>query len=99
MTDVSGGIEATASIGEIKLQLPDEHRYAVDARARIGDVSSEFGSIVNRRGPLSIGATLVGEPNDPTRRVFLRVGIGEIEVTKLRPPEAGKPDGTETDPR
>jgi hypothetical protein len=92
VTDVSGIIEATASIGEIKLQLPEEQSYAVDARARIGDVSSEFGAITHRRGPLSVGAMLVGEPEAPTRRIFLRVGIGEIEVTKFRPPESGKPE-------
>jgi hypothetical protein len=92
VTDVSGGIEATASIGEIKLQLPDEQRYAVDARARIGDVSSEFGAITHRRGPLSVGAMLVGEPDAPTRRIFLRVGIGEIEVTKLQLTESAIPD-------
>jgi predicted membrane protein len=92
VTDVSGGIEATASIGEIKLQLPETQRYAVDARARIGDVSSEFGALTHRRGPLSVGAMLVGEPDAPTRRIFLRIGIGEIEVTRLRPPGSGNPD-------
>ncbi len=90
VTDVSGGIDAIASIGEIKLQLPEEQRYAVDARTRIGDVSSEFGSITHRRGPLSVGAMLVDAPDAPARRVYLRVGIGAIGVTKLRAEKAGE---------
>ncbi len=92
VTNVSGDIQATASIGEIKLQLPEEQNYAVDARARIGDVSSEFGHITWRRGPLSVGAMLVDDPTTPTRRLFLRVGIGEIEVTKLRTEKTNEQD-------
>jgi predicted membrane protein len=92
VTGVSGVIEATASIGEIKLRLPEDQVYAVDARARIGDVSSEFGAVTQRQGLLSVGAKLVGEPESPTRRIFLRVGIGDIEVTRLRGAESGNPD-------
>ena len=40
VTNVSGDIEATASIGEISLKLPEDQQYTVDARVRIGDVSS-----------------------------------------------------------
>jgi predicted membrane protein len=86
--NVSGDIEATASIGEITLQLPEENSYAVNARARIGDVSSAFGPATQRQGPFSVGAKLEGEPVTSTRRVYLRVGIGDIQVTKLPPPES-----------
>jgi Putative adhesin len=92
VTNVSGDIQATASIGEISLRLPEENSYAVNARARIGDVSSEFGPITQRQGPFSVGAKLEGEPGATTRRVYLRVGIGDIQVTKLHPPDSGNPD-------
>jgi hypothetical protein len=92
VTNISGDIEATASIGEITLRLPEENIYAVNARARIGDVSSAFGPATQRQGPFSVGAKLEGEPVAPTRRVYLRVGIGDIQVTKLPPPESGKQD-------
>jgi len=84
VADVSGDIEATASIGEIELKLPEGQHYAVDARARIGDVSSEFGQATRRQGLFSVGAKLTGEPDAPTRRIFVRIGIGDIQVTKLR---------------
>jgi hypothetical protein len=83
VTNVSGDIEATASIGEITLRLPEGNSYAVNARARIGDVSSAFGPATQRQGPFSVGAKLEGEPVASTRRVYLRVGIGDIQVTKL----------------
>jgi hypothetical protein len=83
VTNVSGDIEATASIGEITLRLPEGNSYAVNARARIGDVSSAFGPATQRQGPFSVGAKLEGEPAASTRRVYLRVGIGDIQVTKL----------------
>jgi len=84
VTNVYGDIEATASIGQISLILPEEQSYAVDAHVRIGDVSSEFGQTTKRQGLFAVGAKLAGEPSAPTRRIFLRVGIGDIQVTKLR---------------
>src|SRR5262245_4024918 len=92
VANVSGDIEATASIGQISLKLPEDQNYAVDARARIGDGSSEFGYAIWRRGFLSVGSKLVNEPTEPTRRIFLRVGIGQIEVNKLRAEKAGEQD-------
>jgi hypothetical protein len=90
VVNVSGDIEATASIGEVSLRLPEDQDYAVDARARIGDVSSEFGQTTHRQGLFAVGAKLAGEPAAPTRRIFLRVGIGDIQVSKLRPEKPGE---------
>jgi hypothetical protein len=87
--NVSGDIEATASIGQIVLKLPEEQSYAVDARVRIGDVSSEFGQATHRKGLFAVGAKLAGEPAAPTRRIFARIGIGDIQVTKLRAEKSG----------
>jgi Toastrack DUF4097 len=90
VNNVSGDIEATASIGEISLRLPEDQSYTVDARARIGDVSSEFGQVTRRRGFLAVGAKLAGEPSAPTRQIFLRVGIGDIQVSKMRAEKSGE---------
>lgn len=87
--NVSGDIEATASIGEVSLKLPEDQSYAVDARVRIGDVSSEFGQTTQRQGFIPVGAKLTGDPDAPTRRIFLRVGIGDINVTKMRSEKPG----------
>ena len=96
VTNVYGDIEATASIGQISLILPEEQSYAVDAHVRIGDVSSEFGQTTKRQGLFAVGAKLAGEPSAPTRRIFLRVGIGDIQVTKLRAEKLGEQDEKKT---
>jgi predicted membrane protein len=92
VSNVSGDVEATASIGEISLKLPEDQSYSVDAHARIGDVSSEFGQTTKRQGFIPVGAKLAGDPAAPTRRIFLRIGIGDIQVTKLRSEKSGGPD-------
>ena len=90
VTNVSGDIEATASIGEISLKLPEDQQYTVDARVRIGDVSSEFGQATQRQGVFAVGAKLAGDPAAPTRRIFARIGIGDIQVTKIRAEKSGE---------
>src|SRR5262245_12681349 len=92
VNNVSGDIEATASIGEISLRLSEDQSYAVDAHVRIGDVSSEFGQTTKRQGLFAVGAKLAGEPSTPTRRIFLRVGIGDIHVAKMRSEKPGEQD-------
>jgi hypothetical protein len=92
VTNVSGDIDATARIGEISLRLPDTQNYAVDARVRIGDVSSQFGPETQRQGLFSVGAKLAGDAPTPTRRIFLRLGIGDIDVSKMRSEKSGEGD-------
>ncbi len=90
IANVDGDIEATNRIGELRLDLPEANQYAVDARVKIGDVSSEFGPETQRQKLL--GAKLAGDPATSTRRLYLRVGIGEIQVTKLKPEPVAKLD-------
>src|SRR5262245_864274 len=88
VSNIDGDIEATNRIGELKLVLPDTNQYSVDARVKIGDVSSEFGPTTQRQKLL--GAKLDSDPPSSARRLFLRVGIGDIEVSKLKMAETDK---------
>ncbi len=82
IANIIGDIEATCKIGEIVLNLPEKERYDVDARVKIGEVSSEFGGQYNRQKLL--GAKLVEEVNrSEPHKLYLRVGIGEVSVKKL----------------
>jgi hypothetical protein len=83
VTNVSGDIEATVGKGKMLLELPENQTYAVNARARFGEAYSEFGYTKWHRGSLSIGCTLVHEPATATRRIFLRIGTGVIQINKL----------------
>jgi hypothetical protein len=89
VSNVDGDIEATNRIGEIHLRMPGENQYAVDARVKIGDVSSEFGNADYSRQKL-LGAKMESNLPPSTRRLYLRVGIGDIQVSKMPNEKAGK---------
>jgi hypothetical protein len=87
ITDVDGDIEATSRIGGMWLNLPNTNQYAVDARTRIGKFSSEFGPAMQQQK--LVGGTLQNNSASPTRQLFLRTGIGEIQIKKLKPAGQG----------
>lgn len=76
---IVGDIVVTSRIGEISLALPGSEAWSVDARARIGDVSSDFDPPAQRR--LLVGASLSGDRR-PAHRIHARVGIGEVSVRR-----------------
>ena len=79
--DIRGDLRITNGIGEIALALPETAHYIVDARVRIGDVSSAFGGTTERR--LLIGASLFDRQSFAAKHLYLRVGIGDIQVKKI----------------
>lgn|SRR5262245_38450394 len=83
--NVTGELNITEHFGEISVALPDGDR-AIDAKARIGDVSSQFP--VKTRRPNLVGATATGVKGVESPVVYLRVGIGQINVTRLAPKAA-----------
>ncbi len=89
VANVEGDIEATNRIGEIHLRMPGENQYAVNARGKIGDVSSEFGNADYSRQKL-LGAKMESNLPPSTRRLYLRVGIGDIQVSKMPNEKADK---------
>ena len=76
---IAGDIRVTNRIGAIALKVPPDATYSVDARARIGDVSSDFDPQARRK--MLLGASLVGD-GLARHRIFARVGIGEITVRR-----------------
>lgn len=87
VSDIVGDILVTARVGDISLHLSPEARYAVDAKAKIGDVCSEWGNATREH---VIGAKALNPSGPPAYELYLRVGIGDITVHKL----PGEPDTT-----
>jgi len=77
---VIGDIKVTNRIGEVTLKLPESEQYAIDAKAKIGDVTSDFNGESERQ--LLIGAKLESYRRR-SHQLYLRVGIGEIAINKL----------------
>jgi hypothetical protein len=81
VSNFTSDIEVTNRIGEIGLSLPEPESYSVDAKARIGDVSSDFGCSV---GENLIGQQLHSAGGSLHRQLFLRIGIGDISIRKIK---------------
>jgi hypothetical protein len=79
--DVGGDIEATARVGTVVVQLDDPAQYAVDAHTKVGEVYSEYDGKYRRR--LLVGDNFAAPAQTPAHRVFVRVGIGSIDVIKM----------------
>jgi hypothetical protein len=78
ITDVSGEIEATARSGDIVAMLPEAGHYAIDAKAKVGTVYSDFGDAKHLD-------YLLGErfAAGEGRRIYLRTGVGGISIQRL----------------
>lgn len=78
--NVTGGIEATDRDGDIVLMLLGPGPYAIDAKSRMGTVTSDFAGTPHFRVPF--GESFAGAGNSP-RRVRLRVGWGGITIKEI----------------
>ncbi|HEY4087754.1 MAG TPA: hypothetical protein VGM43_17565 [Bryobacteraceae bacterium] len=84
ITGVAGDIEAQDRRGDIVLMLPDLAKCDIDARTKIGVVTSdEKGKMSNRR----ITGETFAAGNQQTRHLRLRMGFGGITIKEL-PAEA-----------
>jgi hypothetical protein len=85
---VTNDIEASASRGDIVLMLPDSGTYSIDAKTKLGSVSSDFdGSVVSR---YLVGQKFARTLTPPSQHLYLRMGVGGITI-KAVPPEGEAP--------
>ena len=90
ITDVTGDIEATCHRGDIILWLPDSGTYAVDARNKLGKVSSDFAGSSHAR--FLVGQQFQGEDSGAPHKLLLRMGFGGITLKPMFP--ESEPTGT-----
>ena len=81
--NLAGDIRVTNRIGEISLTLPRNGQYNIDARSKLGEVTSEFDGKSSR--PLLLAEKFVSRVGKDARQLYLRVGIGEINIRKSAP--------------
>jgi len=86
VSDVTGDLEVRSHTGDMIVMLPDPGRYAIDARTRMGNITSDFaGKSGNRLLVGLVGSHLSYAREAPSRRIFLRMGAGCITI-KQGPP-------------
>jgi hypothetical protein len=74
--DVTGDIHATLIQGQITLRLPPAGQYAIDAKCRIGAVTSDFPGTTKRE---HFGHSFIQSGQAP-HSLYLRNGFGDIIV-------------------
>ena len=78
---VSGDIELTSHSGDIVVMLPDPGPYSIDAKSKIGAVSSDFeGTTHNTK---LAGENFAAGNASGARRIYLRMGLGDIAIKDL----------------
>jgi hypothetical protein len=87
VANVTGDIQATGHRGDLVLMLPDTGAYSIDAKTKVGVVTSDFAGDLHRRRYL-LGERFAGP--SATHRVYLRMGFGGITIKSV-PPEAEPP--------
>lgn len=83
--EITGHLDVSNRIGELDVSLPDSHDSSIYARARIGEVKSDFHPEARRK--FLLGAELRDDAGSSSKRVELRIGIGAIKISKQKPEE------------
>jgi hypothetical protein len=91
VSNVTADIDARSHAGDIVLLLPETEKYSIDAKSKIGTVSSDFDGDFHRRMLMGIQNSLTAPA--PAHRIYLRTGLGGITIkgspASAQPPAAG----------
>lgn len=85
VSDVTGDMDVRSRTGDLTVLLPETAQFQVDARTRLGSVSSDAAGKGHYR--FVVGSHFAYEDSAPVRHVTLRTGCGSITV-KQGPPFA-----------
>jgi hypothetical protein len=86
---ISGDVHATSKMGQITVQLPEEGRYAIDAKSLLGAIDSDFpGDEHTKR---KFGHTFSQQAPSPSQKLYFRIGFGDIAIVKTRIPPMPAP--------
>jgi hypothetical protein len=88
VTGVTGNIEADNRRGDIVLMLPGLAGYSIDARSKIGVVTSDLPGATRRKH--LTGEEFIAGDAAQKQKLLLRMGFGGITIKEL-PPEAVAP--------
>ena len=86
---LTGDIQVTLLQGTITLHLPENEKYAIDAKVDFGHVNSDFGGAQKRRH--WIIHWLVNQDSAAAHNLNLKVGFGDIVILRTRVPQRPEP--------
>jgi len=83
VSDVTGDIEVRSHTGDMIVMLADPGPYSIDARTRMGGVTSDFTG--KARNQFLVGTHFAYASRPGSRRIYLRMGRGSITIKKGPP--------------
>jgi hypothetical protein len=83
VSDVTGDIDVNSHTGDMIVMLPDPGPYSIDARTRLGSVSSDFTGKGQFRFVAGTHFAHAGQTSP--RRISLRMGCGSIAIKQVPP--------------
>lgn len=86
VSDITGDLDVRSHTGDMIVMLPDPGPYSIDARTRLGSVSSDVtGRSRSRFSQFLVGSHFDYSSQTPKRRIHLRMGRGSIEILQDQP--------------
>jgi DUF4097 and DUF4098 domain-containing protein YvlB len=89
--NLTGNIDVTLLQGEIMLHLPEDGKYAINAKSDYGNVRSDFPGEEKRRRWFPPGHRFLNEGSGSDHTLNLKVGYGDIIILKTRVPTPPEP--------
>ena len=83
VSDLTADVEVKSHTGDMIVALPDPGAYSIDARTRVGSVSSDW--YARNRNQFLLGTHYAYSDNASKHRIFLRMGRGSITILKGTP--------------
>jgi hypothetical protein len=87
--DLSGEIHVTAKQGLILLHLPEDGKYAIDAKSGVGAVNSDFPG--SEHHSIFFGEHFTASQSSAAQRLYMRIRYGDVVILRERTPAAPAP--------
>jgi len=78
VSDITGNIEVHSHTGDMIVQLPEAGRSSIDARTRLGSITSDLPG--RKTSQLLVGAGFASPSAGSAQQVHLRMGRGSITI-------------------
>ncbi len=86
VSDITGDLDVRSHTGDMIVILSETGPNSIDARTRLGSVSSDFtGKSRSRLSQFVVGSHFDSVSQTPKRRIYLRMGRGSIEIKQDLP--------------
>jgi hypothetical protein len=85
---ITGELHVTDHKGLITIHVPQDGQYAIDAKAKLGAIDSDFPG--REQHKLKFGHTFVNQASPSSQKMYLRIGFGDITILALHRPQNPK---------